>query len=126
MAIHLTMSISLLPLLHFTLLRKAFEDISTNFFFGCLIAFSVYWSGSQWMRILCATLLRFFGKISYRANLVHLALAYRLGLLPVEVRLAVVVLVPTASWYLFERPILRVKDCVTRVDTVTSKLTVGA
>jgi hypothetical protein len=67
-----------------------------------------------------------FGKISYRANLIHLALAYRLGLLPVEVRLAVAVLVPTASWYLFERPILRVKDCVTRVDAVTSKLTVGA
>jgi peptidoglycan/LPS O-acetylase OafA/YrhL len=125
MAICLTISISLLPLLYFTLLRKAFKDTSTNLFFGCLLAFSVYWSGSPGTRILRTATLRFFGKISYCAYLVNLALIYRLGIFPVVVRLALTVLIATISWYLFERPILGLKDSFTRVD-MASKVTVGA
>jgi len=125
-AICLAISISLLPLLHFTFLRKAFKDTSANLFFGCLLAFSVYWSGSRGTRILRTAVLRFFGKISYCAYLVHLALIYRLGTFPVVVRLAITILIATASWYLFERPILRLKDFFTRVDVTTPKVTVGA
>lgn len=51
---------------------------------------------------------------------------YRLGNLPVVARLAVAVLIATASWYLFEKPILRLKDSLTRVEEVTSKVAVGA
>lgn len=117
-AICLTISISLLPLLHFTLLRKAFKDTSLNLFFACLLAFAIYWSGSHATRVLRSAALRFFGKISYCAYLVHLALIYKLGALPVPVRLLLAVAIATASWYLFEKPILRLKDRLTRVDTV--------
>jgi peptidoglycan/LPS O-acetylase OafA/YrhL len=125
-AICLTISISLLPLLHFTFFRKAFKDTTTNLFFGCLLSFSVYWSGSRGTRILRTVVLRFFGKISYCAYLVHLALIYRLGTFPVVVRLAITILIAAASWYLFERPILRFKDVFTPVDLAISKVTVGA
>ena len=113
----LTISILLMPLLHFTVLRKAFKDTSTNLFFGCLLAFSVYWSGSPATRILRNAILRFFGKISYCAYLVHLALVYKLDVFPVVVRLAIAVVIATASWYLFERPILRLKNFFTRISS---------
>lgn len=118
MAICLTISILLLPLLHFTLLRKAFKDTSLNLFFGCLLAVAFYWRGTRHTEILRSAPLRFFGKISYCAYLVHLALIYKLGAVPVVVRLLLAVAIATASWYLFERPILRLKDRLTRVDAV--------
>jgi peptidoglycan/LPS O-acetylase OafA/YrhL len=124
-AVCLTLSVILLPLLHFTLLRKAFKDTSMNFAFVGLVAFAIYWSGSQATRVLRSAVLRFFGKVSYCAYLVHLALIYRLGSVPVVVRLAVAIAIATASWYLFESPLLRLKDSLTRGDVVEKKATVG-
>lgn len=106
----LAVAIALLPLLHFTLLRKAFKDTSTSLLFIALLGFAFYWSGSKTTQILRNSVLRFFGRISYCAYLIHLALIYKLGPL---VAISLSVAIATISWYLFEQPILRWKDRLT-------------
>jgi peptidoglycan/LPS O-acetylase OafA/YrhL len=120
-AVCLIVAILLLPLSHFALLRKAFKDTSMNLFWLVLLAFSFYWRGSSATRILRSAPLRFFGKISYCAYLVHMALLSGLDALPIVARLSIAVLVATASWYLFERPILQIKERFTRPGAISSK-----
>ncbi len=108
-AICVAISLLLLPLSHFILLRKAFKDTSTNVFFGGVLACSYYLRGSKMTSILRSAPLRFFGKISYCAYLINLPIIYSLRA-PTIVRLGVVVAISTASWYLFESQILKLKD----------------
>ncbi len=114
-------SLILLPMLHIALLRKAFKDTSTSLFFGCLIGFAFYWQGSRFTRLLRSAVLRFFGRISYCAYLIHLSLIYRM---PSSVlSLAITTAVATLSWYSFEKPILRLKDRLTRTDFAAPPVT---
>jgi peptidoglycan/LPS O-acetylase OafA/YrhL len=112
-------SLVLLPLLHFTLLRKAFKDTSLSLMFCSCIGTAFYYQGSRLTALLRNTILRYFGRISYCAYLIHLALIYKLGstLLPI----ALTVAIATLSWYLLELPILKIKDRLSRVDPVETE-----
>jgi peptidoglycan/LPS O-acetylase OafA/YrhL len=104
-----------LPLLHYTLLRKAFKDTATSLVFVALVGFAFFWTGSRMTALLRNSALRYMGKISYCAYLIHLSLIYRFRL-PVSITLTLII--ATLSWHLFEQPILRLKDRLTRIDPV--------
>jgi len=108
-------SVALIPLLHYTLLRKAFKDTSTSLLFVSMVGTAFYWSGSKITRILRSSVLRYFGRISYCAYLIHMALFERFSFVPA---FALIVVVASLSWYMFENPILLLKDRVTRPDPV--------
>jgi len=115
----LIVGVLLLPLSHFEVLRKAFKDTSLNLLFVGLLAFAFYWCGSSATRILRSAPFRFFGKISYCAYLIHLAVYSELSSLPTIVQVAIVTAIAAASWYLFEKPILQLKDSLTRAHVAT-------
>jgi peptidoglycan/LPS O-acetylase OafA/YrhL len=117
----LIVAICLLPLNHWDVLRKAFKDTSLNLLWVSLVAVAFYFRGSSATRILRFAPLRFFGKISYCAYLVHLACLSELSAFPVIVRLSIATLISAASWYLFESPILRLKNRLSRNDAVITK-----
>ncbi len=108
-------AVALLPLLHDLVLRKALKDTSTNLLFAAAVGTGFYWTRSKQTGLLRARVLRYFGTISYCAYLVHLPLIYRFGF---PAGFVLTVSIATASFFLFEQPILRLKERFTRADPV--------
>jgi peptidoglycan/LPS O-acetylase OafA/YrhL len=104
-------SLVILPFLHELYMRKAFKDTSTVLLFFAVVGVAFFWRGTVVTAVLRSWPLRFFGSISYCAYLVHLPLFYRFSF-PVGFLLTIVI--ATASFYLFESPINRLKDRFTR------------
>jgi peptidoglycan/LPS O-acetylase OafA/YrhL len=112
-----------------------FTGFSLMFF--ALIGACVLYSGSFWLSPLRSSLLRWFGTVSYALYLFHLPLlTYPRGILP---RFGVhsssvqntaiwllIVLLPGASWYLLEQPILRWKESLLHSPSEANAVVIAA
>lgn len=96
----------------------AFSGFAMLFFF--IIGVSVEYSGSRWLRPLRNPVLRWFGLISYGLYMFHTPIFHFAPVIASKlwttsplihqfITWSCIVLLPAASWYLVERPILSLK-----------------